>query len=81
MIVYQLEVLRKGRHNGRRGRWYWRLKSYQGRILAHSETYSNKGLAVKTANRVFDQLRSNQRAVSLVVETRDGTAMEWQRIK
>ena len=35
-----------------RRQWYWKLIASNGRILAHSETYSRKSKAVKTANRM-----------------------------
>jgi len=31
------------------GRWYWRLKYNNGSVLAHSETYSSKSKARRTA--------------------------------
>ena len=41
---YIIEVLK-----GKKGKWYWRLKYSNGRILAHSETYSSRHQAKKTA--------------------------------
>jgi len=42
--MYRIEVLK-----GKSDKWYWRLKYNNGRILAHSETYSSKFQAQKTA--------------------------------
>jgi len=42
---YIVEVLK-----GKAGKWYWRLKYANGRILAHSEMYSAKYQARKTAH-------------------------------
>jgi len=41
--TYKIELV-KGRN-----KWYWKLKSHNGRILAHSETYSSRFQAKKTA--------------------------------
>ena len=45
----KLEVLK-----GRSGKWYWRIKSPNGRILCHSELYSSKQKAVQTARLVLN---------------------------
>lgn len=37
----------------KRNQWYWKLVARNGRILAHSETYSSKAKAVKTAIKIF----------------------------
>lgn len=40
------------------GKWLWHLKSYRnGRIIAHSESYSSKTKAVKTASLINDNLQ------------------------
>lgn len=39
----QIEILK-----GKSGKWYWRLKSKNGRILASSETYSARKKAIDT---------------------------------
>lgn len=36
--------------------WYWRLLSRNGRVLAHSEVYNNRGDARKTAKRLATAL-------------------------
>lgn len=33
--------------------WYWKLVANNGKTLAHSETYSSKAKAVKTAIKIF----------------------------
>ena len=37
-------------------KWYWRLRSRNGRTLAHSENYSHRSLAAKTAKRIAMRL-------------------------
>ena len=44
----KLEVLK-----GKSGKWYWRIKADNGRILCHSETYSDKCQAMKTLKAVM----------------------------
>jgi uncharacterized protein YegP (UPF0339 family) len=51
MNKYKIEVLRKVG-----SKWYWRLKSGNGRILAHSETYVSMQQALDTATRVAKAL-------------------------
>ncbi len=46
-----------------RRQWYWKLVANNGRILAHSETYSSKAKAVKTANRMNTLLAKEVRVV------------------
>ena len=54
MIYYYIvEVLK-----GKKGKWYWRLKYSNGRILAHSEIYSAKYQAVKTARNLAINLKN-----------------------
>ena len=48
---YNIEVIRS------KGKWYWRLKSHNGRILAHSEKYSSRGSALLTAKRLAEHLK------------------------
>lgn len=36
------------------GKWFWRIKARNGKILAHSETYSSKQAALKTAQNTWD---------------------------
>ena len=43
----KLEIL-KGKN-----KWYWRIRAKNGRIIAHSETYSNKYQAQKTVRAVI----------------------------
>jgi uncharacterized protein YegP (UPF0339 family) len=38
---------------GKSGSWYWRIKASNGRILAHSETYSSRRKATGTAIRLM----------------------------
>lgn len=47
----KIEVLKKPG-----SKWFWRLISKNGRTLAHSETYSSKTKANKTAERVANAL-------------------------
>ena len=48
---YKIEVRRS------QGKWYWRILSHNGRILAHSEKYSAKGAAFLTAQRLAKRLK------------------------
>lgn len=41
---------------GLKGKWYWRIKGRNGKILAASETYSTKAMAVKTFLKVREEL-------------------------
>lgn len=41
--MIRIEILKKSKS------WYWRMKARNGRILAHSETYSSKQKAEKSA--------------------------------
>lgn len=52
-FLYHIQVIKKS------GRWYWRLKSRNGRILAHSEMYSSRGMARKTARELRNNLRGS----------------------
>jgi uncharacterized protein YegP (UPF0339 family) len=45
---YKIEVLRSSM-----GGWYWRIEAPNGRILAHSESYSSKAKAIQTADSFF----------------------------
>ena len=38
------------------GLWYWRLKSRNGRTLAHSETYTRRMSAVRVAKKLAKAL-------------------------
>ena len=38
------------------GQWYWRLKSRNGRTLAHSETYKRRISAVKVMKKLAKAL-------------------------
>ncbi len=38
-----------------KGGWFWRIVARNGRIWAHSETYTRKSDAVKAARRVKQQ--------------------------
>ncbi len=42
-MTYQIEVVKGKKH------WYWRIVHRNGNVLAHSETYSSREKAVKTA--------------------------------
>lgn len=46
MKKLKMQVLKK------KAGWYWRLVASNGKILSHSETYSKKQNAFKTANQV-----------------------------
>lgn len=46
--AWRVELLK-----GEKGTWYWRLKAGNGKVLAHSETYSSRLKARKTAWAVF----------------------------
>lgn len=37
---------------GKSGKWYWRIKATNGRIVCHSETYSSKSKAIQTAKQI-----------------------------
>jgi uncharacterized protein YegP (UPF0339 family) len=37
---------------GRSGKWFWKLKARNGETLAHSEVYSSRAKAFKTAEMV-----------------------------
>lgn len=37
----------------KRGKWYWKIVSKNGRILAHSESYSTKKDCLDTAHKVL----------------------------
>ena len=52
---YIVEVLK-----GKKGKWYWRLKYINGRILAHSEIYSSRYQAQKTARNLASNLNGCQ---------------------
>ncbi len=41
---------------GKRG-WFWRIKSQNGKILCHSETYRTHQAATKTASLVQSRLK------------------------
>lgn len=41
--------------------WFWRLRAANGQLLAHSETYSSKTKARKTAMNVFKDLAASKR--------------------
>ena len=43
----KIEVLKN-----KRSKWYWRLVAANGKVLAHSETYSSKQMALKTAKKI-----------------------------
>lgn len=45
-------VLLKGRKN-----WFWRLTARNGKTIAHSETYSSKQKALKTAKKLGRRLK------------------------
>ena len=42
---------------GKKNQWYWRLMHSNGRILAHSEMYSSKFQATKTARNLSFHLK------------------------
>lgn len=48
---YRVEVLCNKK------KWYWRIVSANGNILAHSETYSRQDAAEKTARNLYLSLR------------------------
>ena len=51
-MAYKVEMVRK---YGKR--WFWRLKSNNGKTLAHSETYTNKSGASKIATKLAKDLK------------------------
>ena len=55
---YKIEVIRS------RGTWYWRLKSFNGNILAHSEKYSGRVAAMSTAKKLAQKLRCKLEVIS-----------------
>ena len=55
---YIVEVLK-----GRAGKWYWKLKYTNGKTLAHSETYSSRYQAVKTARAVACRMECELRGI------------------
>ena len=42
----------------KRNQWYWKLVARNGKILAHSETYSSQRKAIKTATKLSSLLVS-----------------------
>lgn len=48
MKKLHIEVLQ-----GDAGAWYWRIKSPNGKLLAHSETYSSRRKATNTAVKIM----------------------------
>ncbi len=49
----KVELLKK------RNKWYWRLVANNGKVLAHSEQYSSKPKAEKTASKIFGDLNDS----------------------
>ena len=47
----------------KRDQWYWKLVARNGKILAHSETYSSRRMAIKTANLLSSKLASPAKIV------------------
>ena len=48
------------------GKWLWHLKSFQnGRIIAHSESYSSRTKAMKTAKLIHQHLNNSVIFISL----------------
>lgn len=45
-----IEVLKK------KAKWYWRLKSPRGHILAHSEQYCNRPNAIRGARNILNNI-------------------------
>ncbi len=42
----------------KKGQWFWRMKARNGKILAHSESYSRRGKCWKSAMAVLHECRS-----------------------
>lgn len=49
--MYRIQI----RHTGKDKPWYWRIVSRNGRIVLTSETYFNRGNAVRAAKKFYDE--------------------------
>jgi len=54
----KIQILRNNR-----GQWFWRLLAGNNKVLAHSESYSGKNKARKTAWTVWEQMTSGNCSV------------------
>lgn len=59
-MTYKIEVV-KGKKQ-----WYWRIMHRNGNILAHSETYSSREKAVRTAKNLHQTFKRNTCGFSII---------------
>ncbi len=53
MVKFRVEIKKNPE-----GKWFWHLKTRNGKILAHSENYSSRAKALKTATLINEHMVS-----------------------